>query len=110
ILLQELQHRVANSLQIIASVLMQSARRTQSEEVRANLHDAHLRIMCIAQLQQHLAASRLGDVNLRTYFSDLCRSIGASMIRDHNQISLAVSSEESMSRPDGSLSLARLVI
>ena len=32
ILLQELQHRVANSLQIIASVLMQSARRVQSEE------------------------------------------------------------------------------
>src|SRR3546814_8714869 len=32
ILLQELQHRVANSLQIIASVLMQSARRVQPEE------------------------------------------------------------------------------
>ena len=31
ILLQELQHRVANSLQIIASVLMQSARRVRSE-------------------------------------------------------------------------------
>ncbi|MEV5035102.1 sensor histidine kinase, partial [Sphingobium sp. LMC3-1-1.1] len=29
ILLKELQHRVANSLQIIASVLMQSARRVQ---------------------------------------------------------------------------------
>jgi two-component sensor histidine kinase len=34
VLLQELQHRVANSLQIIASVLMQSARRVQSEETR----------------------------------------------------------------------------
>ncbi len=30
ILLQELQHRVANSLQIIASVLMMSARKVQS--------------------------------------------------------------------------------
>lgn len=38
ILLQEVQHRVANSLQIIASVLMQSARRVQSEEARGHLH------------------------------------------------------------------------
>ncbi len=35
VLLQELQHRVANSLQIIASVLMQSARKVQSDETRA---------------------------------------------------------------------------
>jgi PAS domain-containing protein len=34
ILLQEVQHRIANSLQIIASVLMQSARKMQSEEAR----------------------------------------------------------------------------
>jgi PAS domain-containing protein len=41
ILLQEVQHRVANSLQIIASILMQSARRMQSDEARGHLHDAH---------------------------------------------------------------------
>jgi two-component sensor histidine kinase len=109
ILLQELQHRVANSLQIIASVLMQSARRTQSEEARANLHDAHLRIMSVAQLQQQLAASRLGDVNLHTYFADLCRTIGASMIRDHNQITLDVSSDESVGTADVSISLGLIV-
>jgi hypothetical protein len=37
ILLQEVQHRIANSLQIIASVLMQSARKVQSEEVSDTL-------------------------------------------------------------------------
>src|SRR3546814_18014176 len=74
ILLQELQHRVANSLQIIASVLMQSARRVQSEEARGHLHDAHNRVMSIATLQQQLAASRLGDVELRGYFTQLCES------------------------------------
>ena len=35
---RELQHRVANSLQIIASVLMQSANRVASEETRSHLH------------------------------------------------------------------------
>jgi two-component sensor histidine kinase len=109
ILLQELQHRVANSLQIIASVLMQSAKRTQSEETRANLHDAHSRIMSIAQLQQQLAVSRLGDVELRTYFGDLCRSIGASMIRDHNQIKLEVTVDDSVAHADVSVSLGLMV-
>src|SRR3546814_1472945 len=80
ILLQELQHLVANSLQIIASVLMQSARRVQSEEARGHLHDAHNRVMSIATLQQTLAASRLGDVELRGYFTQLCESLGASLI------------------------------
>ena len=109
VLLQELQHRVANSLQIVASVLMQSARRTQSEETRAHLHDAHQRVMSVATLQQQLAASRLGDVELRSYFTDLCRSIGASMIRDHDQIALDVTADDSMSTADASVSLGLIV-
>ena len=56
VLLQELQHRVANSLQIIASVLMQSARRVQSDEARTHLQQAHQRVMSVASLQHHLAA------------------------------------------------------
>lgn len=56
ILLQEIQHRVANSLQIIASVLMQSARRVQSEEARGHLQNAHHRVMSIASLQRQLSS------------------------------------------------------
>jgi hypothetical protein len=41
ILLQEMQHRVANSLQIIASILLLKARTVQSEEIRLHLEDAH---------------------------------------------------------------------
>ena len=50
ILLQEVRHRVANSLQIIASVLMQGARRTQSEETRTQLRDAHQRVLSVAEM------------------------------------------------------------
>jgi two-component sensor histidine kinase len=109
ILLQELQHRVANSLQIIASVLMQSARRVQSDETRSHLHDAHQRVMSVAALQHQLAASRAGDVELRPYFTALCDSIGASMIRDHNQLSLDVTVDKSVSTADVSVSLGLIV-
>ena len=109
VLLQELQHRVANSLQIIASVLMQSARKVQSEETRNYLRDAHQRVMSVATLQQQLVSSSVGDVELRPYFTALCKSIGASMIRDHNQMSLDVSVDDSSTSADVSVSLGLIV-
>jgi two-component sensor histidine kinase len=109
VLLQELQHRVANSLQIIASVLMQSARKVQSDETRTHLFDAHQRVMSVAALQQQLATSSASDVELRPYFKALCNSIGASMIRDHNQLSLDVSVDDSRCGADVSVSLGLIV-
>jgi len=109
VLLQELHHRVANSLQIIASVLLQSARKVQSEETRSHLHDAHHRVMSVAALQQQLAATKVGDVALRPYFKALCDSIGASMIRDHDKISLGVTSDDSVTTADTSVSLGLIV-
>jgi len=109
VLLQELRHRVANSLQIIASVLMQSARKAQSDEAKTHLFDAHQRVMSVASLQQQLATSSANEVELRPYFTALCNSIGASMIRDHNQLSLDVSVDESTSSADVSVSLGLIV-
>jgi two-component sensor histidine kinase len=109
VLLQELQHRVANSLQIIASVLMQSARKVQSEETRTHLYDAHQRVMSVAALQQHLAASTIGDVALRPYLTALCESIGAYMIRDYSKLSLEVDVDDSTTSADVSVSLGLIV-
>ena len=109
VMLQELQHRVANSLQIIASVLMQSARKVSSEETRTHLFDAHKRVMSVATLQQQLVASQPGDVALRQYFTTLCESIGASMIHDSSKLSLAVTVDDSAVSADVSISLGLIV-
>ena len=109
ILLQELQHRVANSLQIIASVLMQSAKRVQSEETRLHLHDAHSRVMSIATLQKQLAVTQLKSVELRTYLSDLCRSISASMIDDPERITLETVVDDTSTNSDVSVSMGLIV-
>jgi len=109
ILLQEVQHRVANSLQIIASVILQSARKSQSEETRTHLTDAHSRVMSVAALQQQLAVSRLGEVTLKPYFDQLCVSVGASMIRDHDQLSLHVDCDDTSVDADISVSLGLIV-
>ena len=108
-LLQELQHRVANSLQIIASVLMQSAKTSMSDETRGHLNDAHDRVMSVASLQRQLAVSNAGEVDLRTYFNDLCRSIGASMIRDRTRTKIEVTCDDSVTTAETSVSLGLIV-
>ena len=109
ILLQEVQHRVANSLQIIASVLLQNARKVQSEESRSHLRDASHRVLSVAAVQQQLAQSRLGDVPLKPYFDQLCTSIGASMIADHQQLRIEVSGDGSATSAEISVSLGLIV-
>lgn len=109
LLLQELQHRVANSLQIIASVLLQSARKVQSHETRDHLRDAHNRVMSIAMLQKHLSAATTEQVALRTYFRDLCMSIGASMIGDPQRLALGTDVDDTLVDPDTSVSLGLIV-
>jgi len=109
VLLQEVQHRVANSLQIIASVLMQSARKVQSEEARGHLQNAHHRVMSIAAVQRHLAVSTLGDVTLRPYFIQLCESLGASMIHDPERLSIVVTVDDSVVTANASVSLGLII-
>jgi two-component sensor histidine kinase len=108
-LLQEVRHRVANSLQIIASVLLQNARRVSSEESRGHLRDAHQRVMSVAALQHQLAASSVEGVPLRAYLDHLCESIGASMIADPTRISLTVQADDTVVDADVSISLGLIV-
>jgi two-component system, sensor histidine kinase PdtaS len=109
VLLQEVRHRVANSLQIIASVLLQNAKRTQSDETRGHLKDAHHRVMSIAALERHLVGSGDGAVEVHSYFTKLCDSIAASMIGDSDQLSLTVTGVGGIVDAQVSVSLGLIV-
>ncbi|UPT64230.1 MAG: PAS domain-containing protein [Hyphomonadaceae bacterium JAD_PAG50586_4] len=81
LLLEEMQHRVSNSLQIIASILLMKARAVSSEETRTHLHDAHKRVLAVAAVQKHLHASVGGEpIQLEPYLIQLCASLGGAMI------------------------------
>jgi two-component sensor histidine kinase len=89
LLLEEMQHRVANSLQIIASILLLKARSVQSDETRGHLQDAHRRVMSVAAVQQHLQASGRGDpIAVSPYLAKLCAALAQSMIGESRPISL----------------------
>lgn len=87
VLLREMEHRVANSLQIIASILLIKARSVISEETRRHLQDAHQRVMSVAEVQRHLHTSTgLDEIEVGSYLSKLCSSLAASMIGEDHAI------------------------
>lgn len=56
-LLREMRHRIANSLQIIASILLLKAGAVTSEETKNELRAAHQRVMSVAAVQPRRRAS-----------------------------------------------------
>jgi two-component sensor histidine kinase len=88
-LLEELEHRVVNSLQIIASIIMLKARAVESEETRRHLQDAHNRVISVATIQKHLHGSAANSIiEMGPYLATLCKALAQSMIGDNRSISI----------------------
>jgi two-component sensor histidine kinase len=109
-LLREMQHRVLNSLQIVASILMLKARAVTSEETRQHLKDAHQRVMSVAAVQQHLHSYGPDDlVAIGSYLQKLCESLAQSMIGEGDLAKLQVSADDGMVRSGDAVSLGLIV-
>ncbi|RYF94393.1 MAG: PAS domain-containing protein [Caulobacteraceae bacterium] len=110
ILLQEMEHRVANSLQIIASILMLKARAVNSPETRDHLKDAHQRVMSVAAVQSHLhAVEGIDQIEVGPYLGKLCESLGRSMIAEDRPIGLQVLADEGRMGSAQAVSLGLIV-
>jgi two-component sensor histidine kinase len=89
VLLQETQHRIGNSLHIIAGILLLKSKWGPSEERRFHLIDAHRRIMSVAAVQKHLYGARHSDpVEMAPYLSTLCESLADSLVGDDRSVEL----------------------
>jgi PAS domain S-box-containing protein len=109
-LLREMQHRIANSLQIIASILSLKAGSAQSEEARASLRDAHQRVMSVAAVQTHLLKAGGGDlIQVAPYMTELCTNLASSMIGDKRPITLSVKTNGSETGSAHAVSLGLIV-
>jgi two-component sensor histidine kinase len=94
VLLQEMQHRVVNSLQIVASILMLKARVVTSDEARRHLREAHQRVLSVAAVQSHLTATDVGDqIDVAQYLVKLCESLSSSMIVEGETTEIRVTSD-----------------
>ena len=109
-LLEEMQHRVANSLQIIASILLIKARTVQSEETRLQLEDAHQRVLSVAAVQQHLHIAGGGKpIEIGPYLTKLCETLAQSMIGDSRPVLLKVEADAGAAMSRDAVSIGLIV-
>src|SRR5450631_284409 len=88
LLLQELTHRVKNSLQFIASMVRIEARSNNSVEAKAALERVSHRITALGQLYSKLSkADSVEAVDAATYLDELCGDLIASV---HNEGSTSI--------------------
>ena len=110
VLLQEMEHRVANSLSIIAAILLLKAGAVTSEETRQHLREAHQRVMSVAEVQLHLHASHgIEEIEVGTYLTKLCGALAASMIGEQQPIAVKVISDEGTVDSGKAVSLGLIV-
>jgi two-component sensor histidine kinase len=80
LLIKEVNHRVNNSLSIVASMLHLHASVAESNDVRHELREASGRIAAIARAHQRLYRSdRIDTLDLGAYLSDVCKDLDDSM-------------------------------
>ncbi|HVC63181.1 MAG TPA: histidine kinase dimerization/phosphoacceptor domain -containing protein [Acetobacteraceae bacterium] len=106
LLLREMNHRVNNSLHIIASILLLKAQTVQSEDTRRHLQEAHERVMAIATVQEQLRPTTFGaEIETRTYLTRLCESLAASMIQDGRPVTLQVQADDGTTTSEQAVSM-----
>jgi two-component sensor histidine kinase len=109
-LLREMEHRIANSLQIIASILLLKAGAVGSEETKHELRDAHKRVMSVAAVQSHLqAVDGIERIDIGAYLAKLAAGLAASMIGPHHGIELEVEADEGTLQTSQAVSLGLIV-
>src|SRR5437763_9628869 len=106
LLLREMNHRINNSLQIIASILLLKAHTVQSEETRQHLHAAHERVMSVAAVQEQLHPTPFGaEIEAKSYLTNLCESLAVSMILDEQPVSIRVEAGEGATTSEQAVSM-----
>jgi two-component sensor histidine kinase len=109
-LLNEVHHRVANSLQIIASLLLLKARAVQSLETRQHLHDVHNRLISLATVQRQLSVTMPGsDVEVGPYLKVLCEGLASSMVADDQTVTITAASARGTIKSEDAVSIGLIV-
>lgn len=109
VLLREVNHRVGNSLQIIASLLHLQAANSDQGDVKAALTNAMGRVAAVAQVHRRLYTShRLNSVMLNQYLEALLEDLRRSA--EGNRMSrLTLSSEAIEIDPDRAVAIGIIV-
>ena len=109
-LLREMRHRISNSLQIIASILLLKAGAVTSEETKKELRAAHQRVMSVAAVQGHLQASAgIEQIEIGPYLTKLATGLASSMVGPKQKFDIKVVSDAGTLPTSHAVSLGLIV-
>ncbi len=92
-LIREIDHRVRNSIAIIAGLLTMQCGTTQSAEVRQALDVASARLIAVARIHERLYKGKeIGIVEFGTYLEEICRDLRTSL--RHSNMTMAIKTTE----------------
>jgi two-component sensor histidine kinase len=107
ILLQEGNHRVTNSLQLVASMLSLQSSAASTTELREQLQEAVSRISAIARAHERLYRTRqIRNLNLGDYLTDICKDMDDAAGQCDVHVSVA---EEVQITTDRAISISLVV-
>ena len=105
LLLDEVNHRIKNSLQIVSSILNLDAHAATGDEARTRLRRAAARVQAVASVHELIyKAGQVTTVEIGGYLEDLCRTLQASA-----QGTVSCQSEALTFSTDKAISMALLV-
>ena len=95
ILAQEFEHRLVNSLQLVASLLSMQSRAAVSADAAAQLAEASRRVSLIGRVHRrlHLLDHR-ESVEIKRYLGQLCDDLAEMLFPEETQRTLAVTGDE----------------
>lgn len=83
--ISEIHHRVKNNLQAVSALLRLQARKTKSEEVKKELHEAQRRVQTIAMVHEGLSQTADENVDFDKVISNLLRmSVDLASMKDQH--------------------------
>ncbi len=102
LLLREVNHRVSNSLQLIASLLHIQGEMSGNEDVKAALKEANSRVLAVARVHRSLYTSfDVRWISLSGYLSNLIRDLrDVSAGRDGEESAIAFTADPLQAGPD----------
>lgn len=109
LMFHELNHRVKNNFQVVASLLRMQAARTGDEAAREHLNNAMRRVMTMADVHGSLYKSgHIDTVDFADYMRDLCDKIANSVLLN-TRVKCHVRAESAVLKVDRAIALGLVV-
>ncbi|MCM2291597.1 response regulator [Allorhizobium sp. BGMRC 0089] len=109
-LLAEVNHRVANSLALVASLIRLQIANARNDEIKAELAETQARITAIAGMHRSLYTSHdVSRVDLNIYTAHLVNELASSLANPEKKIDVRVEADPIVLKSDRAVSIGMIV-